>query len=104
MIKPLLDRAADELIDLCPKVAALAPQLQKLGDAMIECWSKGGKVLSCGNGGSACDAMHLTEELSVRFQKNRRALPAIALCDPTAMSAAGNDFGFETIFSRQIEA
>src|SRR3954470_23177421 len=104
MIKPLLDRAVRELADLLPKVAALEPQLQRLGDAMMSCWAAGGKVLVAGNGGSAADAMHLAEELSVRFQKNRRALAALALCDPTAITCAGNDFGFESIFSRQVEA
>jgi D-sedoheptulose 7-phosphate isomerase len=104
MIKPLLDRAVSDLSDLLPNVAALAPQLQKLADAMWNCWQQGGKVLTAGNGGSASDAMHLAEELVVRFVKNRRALAAIALCDPTVITCAGNDFGYESIFSRQIEA
>jgi D-sedoheptulose 7-phosphate isomerase len=60
--------------------------------------------LVAGNGGSASDAMHLAEELVARFQKNRRALAAIALCDPTVLTCAGNDFGFDTIFARQVEA
>jgi len=104
MIKPLLDRAINDVTDLLPKVAALAPQLQKLCDAMWNCWQAGGKVLTAGNGGSAADAMHLAEELVVRFVKNRRALAAVALCDPTVITCAGNDFGYESIFSRQIEA
>src|SRR5437667_9235842 len=104
MIKPLLDRAISDLSDLLPKVAALAPQLQNLAEAMWTCWEKGGKVLTAGNGGSASDAMHLAEELVVRFVKNRRAMPAVALCDPTVLTCAGNDFGFDSIFSRQVEA
>jgi D-sedoheptulose 7-phosphate isomerase len=71
---------------------------------MLRCWEKRGKVLTAGNGGSAADAMHLAEELSVRFEKNRKALAAIALCDPSAITCAANDFGYDTIFSRQIEA
>ena len=104
MLKPLLDRAIADLNALLPQVAALAPQTQKLCDAMLNCWETGGKVLFAGNGGSAADAMHFAEELCVRFKKNRRALAAIALCDPTVITCAGNDFGFETVFSRQIEA
>jgi D-sedoheptulose 7-phosphate isomerase len=60
--------------------------------------------MTCGNGGSASDAMHLAEELIARFQKNRRALAAIALCDPTVVTCAANDFGYEKVFSRQVEA
>jgi len=65
----------------------------------------GGKIILCGNGGSAADAQHLAAELVGRFQRNRRALPALALTANTStVTALGNDFGFETIFSRQIEA
>jgi D-sedoheptulose 7-phosphate isomerase len=104
MIKSLLDAATKDLTVLLPQVAALAPQLQQLADAMWECWDAGGKILTAGNGGSASDAMHLAEELVVRFVKNRRAFAAIALCDPTVITCAGNDFGYEAIFSRQVEA
>jgi D-sedoheptulose 7-phosphate isomerase len=102
-MESFLRRGTDEAAELMPKVAQLHPQLQKLGEAMLKCWEKGGKVLTAGNGGSACDAMHLAEELIARFQKNRRALAAIALCDPTVMTCAANDFGFESIFARQVE-
>jgi len=61
------------------------------------------KVLSCGNGASHCDAMHFAEELSGRYRHNRRALPAIAISDPSHITCVGNDFGFEAIFSRDIE-
>jgi D-sedoheptulose 7-phosphate isomerase len=104
MVKPMLDAAARELGDLLPKIAALAPQLQQLAEAMWRSWEGGGKVLTAGNGGSASDAMHVAEELVVRFMKNRRAFAAIALCDPTVLTCAGNDFGYEQIFSRQVEA
>jgi D-sedoheptulose 7-phosphate isomerase len=104
MLKPLLDQAVEDLRELLPKIAALEPQVQRLADAMLRCWEGGGKLLLAGNGGSAADAMHFAEELSVRFMKNRRALAAIALCDPTVITCAANDFGYEMIFSRQIEA
>ena len=64
----------------------------------------GHKIISCGNGGSMCDAMHFAEELSGLFREERRALPAIAISDPSHLTCAGNDYGFEAIFSRFIEA
>jgi D-sedoheptulose 7-phosphate isomerase len=63
----------------------------------------GGKVISCGNGGSHCDAMHFAEELTGRYRENRRALPAICISDPSHISCVSNDFGYEFIFSRYIE-
>jgi D-sedoheptulose 7-phosphate isomerase len=66
--------------------------------------SSGGKLLSIGNGGSAADALHLAEELVGRFDQERPSLPAIALCaDPTLLTCIGNDYGFEKLFSRQVE-
>jgi D-sedoheptulose 7-phosphate isomerase len=103
MIKPFLDRALADVEALLPQIASLEPQAQKVCDAMLSCWNGGGKVMFAGNGGSCTDAMHFAEELMVRFQKKRKALPAIALCDPSVLTCAGNDFGYETIFSRQIE-
>lgn len=64
----------------------------------------GKKIISCGNGGSHCDAMHFAEELSGRYRENRRALPAIAVSDPSHLSCVGNDYGFEYVFSRYVEA
>lgn len=64
----------------------------------------GGKVISCGNGGSHCDAMHFAEELTGRYRENRKALPAICISDSSHISCVGNDYGFEFIFSRYIEA
>jgi len=70
---------------------------------MSESLKNGGKILSCGNGGSMCDAMHFAEELTGRFKKDRPALGAIALSDPAHMSCVANDFGYDHIFSRQVE-
>ncbi len=64
----------------------------------------GGKVISCGNGGSHCDAMHFAEELSGRFRENRPALAAIAISDPSHLSCVSNDYGYEYVFSRYVEA
>jgi D-sedoheptulose 7-phosphate isomerase len=65
--------------------------------------SKGNKVISCGNGGSMCDAMHFAEELSGRFRNDRKALAAVSISDPSHISCVGNDYGYEYIFSRYIE-
>ena len=64
----------------------------------------GGKILTCGNGGSLCDAQHFAEELSGRYRQNRRALAAIALTEASHMSCVANDFGFDFVFSRVVEA
>ena len=103
-MRRLIDKAVEDLQQMLPKLAAMSDNLESLGQAMLECWGRRGKVLVAGNGGSAADAMHLAEELSIRFMKNRRALAAVALCDPSVITCAGNDFGFDTVFSRQIEA
>lgn len=65
---------------------------------------KGNKVIIAGNGGSACDAMHFAEEFTGRFRKDRRALPVISLTDPAHITCVGNDYGFENIFERGVEA
>ena len=64
----------------------------------------GGKIISCGNGGSLCDATHFAEELTGRYRGNRRALPAIAINDPAYLTCTANDFSFEEVFARYVEA
>lgn len=64
----------------------------------------GGKVISCGNGGSHCDAMHFAEELTGRYRDNRKAIPAICVSDPSHISCVSNDYGYEFVFSRYLEA
>lgn len=71
--------------------------------AMSSSIKAGGKIISCGNGGSHCDAMHFAEELTGRYRENRPALPAIAISDPSHISCVSNDFGYDYIFSRYIE-
>lgn len=88
-------RAADELEAAVERAASL----------VLETLARGGTLFFCGNGGSAADAQHLATEYVVRYSRNRRALPAIALTtDSSLLTAAGNDFGFETVFARQVEA
>src|SRR4051812_31004823 len=82
-------------------------QIEKIENAaglMAEAINNGGKIISCGNGGSHCDAMHFAEELTGRYRDNRRALPAIAISDVSHISCVSNDFGFEFVFSRFLEA
>jgi len=71
---------------------------------MIKSINNGGKIISCGNGGSMSDAMHFAEELSGRFKEERKALPAIAIADPSHITCVANDYGFDFIFSRFVEA
>ena len=71
---------------------------------MSESINSGGKIISCGNGGSMCDAMHFAEELSGRFRENRKALPALSISDPSHISCVANDYGYDFVFSRYIEA
>jgi len=78
---------------------------QEMLGACLNALNNGNKILFFGNGGSASDAQHLATELTVRFTENRRALPALSLTtDTSALTAIGNDFGFDFIFSRQVEA
>lgn len=104
MIEPILRQSLDELAEMLPRLRGLHAPLQSLADSLMQCWQRGGKALLAGNGGSAADAMHFAEELVVRFRKDRRALAAMSLCDPTVLTCAGNDFGFDRVFSRQVEA
>lgn len=79
-------------------------KIEKAAGLMAEAIIHNGKILSCGNGGSHCDAMHFAEELTGRYRDNRRALPAIAISDVSHLSCVSNDFGYEYVFSRYIEA
>ena len=83
-----------ENIDAIEKAAAL----------MADAIQNGGKIISCGNGGSMTDAMHFAEELSGRFRENRPALPAISISDPSHITCVANDFSFDEVFSRYVEA
>ena len=78
--------------------------IQKGAQLMIEAVKDNKKIISCGNGGSHCDAMHFAEELSGKYRNNRRALPAMAISDASHISCVGNDFGYEFVFSRYLEA
>jgi len=80
-------------------------QIQQVAGLMTECLKSGGKILFCGNGGSAADSQHLAAELIGRFKQDRPALPAIALStDSSILTCVGNDYSFDEIFSRQVSA
>jgi len=78
-------------------------KIKQAGDIMIESLSHEGKVISCGNGGSMCDAMHFAEELTGRFRDDRRAIGAVSISDASHITCVSNDYGFEKIFSRYVE-
>lgn len=78
--------------------------LEKIARLIAERFARGGKVIVFGNGGSMCDAMHFAEEFTGRFRHDRKALPAIAISDPSHLTCVGNDYGFEQIFARGVEA
>jgi D-sedoheptulose 7-phosphate isomerase len=77
--------------------------IEKAAILLVDSFQNNGKLISCGNGGSMCDAMHLAEELSGRFRAHRPALPALAISDPSYMSCVINDYGAEAVFSRYVE-
>lgn len=78
--------------------------IEEAGKLLTDAFKKGNKVISCGNGGSMCDAMHFAEELSGRFRENRKALPALSISDPSHLSCVANDYGYDNVFSRYIDA
>jgi D-sedoheptulose 7-phosphate isomerase len=79
-------------------------KIKRAGDEMIRAIKSGGKVISCGNGGSMSDAMHFAEEMTGRFRENRGPLAAIAISDPSHITCISNDYGYEFIFSRFVES
>ena len=84
-------------------LAKLAPLIAQVGDTLSSCLQRGGKVIFCGNGGSAADSQHLAAELMGRFLRERQPLAAMALTtDTSALTAIGNDYGYDFIFSRQL--
>lgn len=98
-----LAEARDALERLRADAAAQAA-IAEAGALLAATFRAGGKVLSCGNGGSMCDAMHFAEELSGRFRENRPAYAAIAMSDPSHLSCVGNDYGYEQVFARYTQA
>ena len=79
-------------------------KIEEASRAIAESVKGGGKIISCGNGGSHCDAMHFAEELTGKYREPRKAIPAICISDPSHISCVSNDYGYEFVFSRYLEA
>jgi D-sedoheptulose 7-phosphate isomerase len=92
------------LIGLVESDKKLIESIEASIQLAVTCLKQGGKIITCGNGGSYCDALHIAEELTGRFQNDRKALAAIPLSDLGHMTCVGNDYGFDYIFSRHLEA
>jgi len=100
-----LSRAINDLVRTLESLKNLEPEVTRATGLIEECLRAGNKLLVCGNGGSATDASHFATEFVVRFAKDRRAFPAICLAgDAGILTAAGNDYGFDEIFARQVAA
>ena len=95
---------ASRVLDSFMQLEDSMEKITSAGMMIAACFKNKNKILSCGNGGSHCDAMHFAEELSGRYRADRPALPAIAISDVSHITCTGNDYGFEYIFSRYIEA
>jgi len=101
----VLNNCLNEHIEVAKNMQKLLPLIENAANLCIDSLKKDGRVLICGNGGSAADAQHIAAELSGRFKKERDALAGIALSvDSSALTAIGNDYGFDKVFSRQLEA
>lgn len=102
---PTFTESLRELSSVLAAADALAPAVAAAGEAILQSLVQGGTLLTCGNGGSAADALHLAEELVGRYRRERRALPAVCLAaDTTALTCIGNDYGYDQVFARGVEA
>lgn len=105
-MKDIIQQSLRESQDVLAQFLADSSKLdaiEKAADCLVEALQQGKKILSCGNGGSHCDAMHFAEELSGRYRENRPALAAMAISDPSHITCVSNDFGYNYIYSRFIE-
>ncbi|WEF11203.1 D-sedoheptulose 7-phosphate isomerase [Pectobacterium actinidiae] len=103
LIRSELKEAAETLNNFLSDDANIQ-SIQNAAVLLANAFKAGGKVISCGNGGSHCDAMHFAEELTGRYRENRPGYPAIAISDPSHMSCVSNDFGYDFVFSRYVES
>src|SRR5512147_2417653 len=95
---------ASKVLEEFRNASATLSAMAAIVDALTATFKRRGRVFACGNGGSMADAMHFAEELSGRFDKDREPYPALALSDPAHLSCVANDYGFEHVFSRQVDA
>jgi len=94
---------AHQLLDKCLNNEGFLRTVESFSEELLGCYKAGGNLLACGNGGSHCDALHFCEELTGRYRKDRSPLGAIALGESSHVTCVSNDYGFEHIFSRQVE-
>lgn len=100
----MLSAMIDDHIRCLQGLKATAADIEKTGELLLRCLVNGGKLLICGNGGSAADAQHFAAEIIGRFEKERRAYPAVALTtDTSILTAVGNDYGYQEVFARQVD-
>ena len=100
-----IDNYLNESLKIAEYQKIIKDQIIEISSEMQESLDNGGKIIICGNGGSAADAQHIAAELVVRFKENRESIPAIALTtDTSILTSIGNDLGFKFIFSRQLES
>jgi D-sedoheptulose 7-phosphate isomerase len=98
------DASLAETVRTFQALMTIRAEIDRAGDLMLATLQRGGKLLICGNGGSAAEAAHFSTELVGRYAKNRRSLPAVALsADGSLLSCIGNDYGYDQVFARQIE-
>jgi len=95
---------ANEVLDKVLADPSFFEKVESAAAKMVDALNAGGKIISCGNGGSMCDAMHFAEELTGRYRDNRKAIPAISISDPSHLACVGNDYGYDFVFSRYVEA
>jgi D-sedoheptulose 7-phosphate isomerase len=103
VVRAALDEAAAALERLRGDDATLS-HIERAGELLAAVLGGGGRVFSCGNGGSMCDAMHFAEELTGRFRENRPGYAAVAISDPGHLSCVANDYGYEQVFARYLRA
>jgi len=103
MIRKEFEEAAATLTSFLNQDSNL-DTISKAVHELATAFKSGNKVISCGNGGSMCDAMHFAEELSGRFRNDRPALPAMSISDPSHITCVANDYGFDSVFSRHLQA
>jgi len=103
-MEPILPKLVADARQTMQSLLAQQEIFERIATAVVGALHSGGKILTCGNGGSAADALHLAEELVGRYNRDRRSLPAVCLnADPTLLTCIANDFGFDDLFARQVE-
>lgn len=97
-------KEAQRALDLFVSDPDSVDSIMRAAALMTECLKDGGKIMSCGNGGSLCDASHFAEELTGRYRGNRKPLPAMAINDPAYLTCTSNDYEYSVVYSRSVEA